>query len=392
MDKPWLTIIGLGEDGLMGLSDASCEAVKQAEVVVGGPRHLELVGAGPRGMAWPVPFDVGPVLALRGRAVVVLASGDPFWFGAGGSLMPHLDRTEWLAHPAPSAFSRAASVLGWRLETVVCHGLHAAPFARIRPDLHNGARLICLLRDGDAPRDLARWLCDMGFGASGLHLLERLGGPHQRLRSCDAQGFNFADVSVPVVVAIDAVGAGLPRGFGLPDPLFAHDGQITKHGIRAMTLAALAPKPGEMLWDIGAGSGSVSVEWCLAGGKAMAFEAKPSRAVNIRANAHAFGVDHRLVVVEGSAPSVLAGQPPPLAVFVGGGGDAACYAALWPMLAAGTRVVSNAVTLETEALLAGLHAQHGGSLTRIDLATATPLGTLRGWTASRPVVQWSVTR
>ncbi len=390
MNKPWLTIIGLGEDGLPGLSDASRDVIAQAEVVFGGPRHLDLVGAGARGRAWPVPFDINPVLALRGQAVVVLASGDPFWFGAGGSLMPHLGAGEWQAHPAPSTFSRAAALLGWRLETTVCHGLHAAPFARVRPDLQNGVRLICLLRDGAAPGDLARWLCEMGFGASTVSVLERLGGKFQRVRSIAAQDYDLTDVSAPVAVAIEAEGNGLPRGFGLPDDVFAHDGQITRRSIRAMTLAALGPRPGEILWDIGAGSGSVSVEWCLAGGQAVAVEAKPLRAANIRVNAAAFGVDHRLSVLESTAPTGLSGQPSPDAVFVGGGGDAALYAALLPLLRQGTRLVANAVTLETEGVLVGLCATHGGTLTKIDIATATPLGRMSGWTAARPVVQWSV--
>jgi len=253
LDRPWVTIIGLGEDGLAGLADASRDAIAQAEVVFGGPRHLELVGAGARGQAWSVPFDITPVLAWRGRAVVVLASGDPFWFGAGSSLMPHLAPGEWLAHPAPSTFSRAASTLGWRLETTICHGLHAAPFARMRSDLHNGARLICLMRDGAAPHDLAAWLVSIGFGGSTIHLLEALGGPRQRVRQNSAQDYDFTDVFSPVAVAIDAVGMGLSRGFGLPDEVFAHDGQITKRAIRAMTLAALGPTPGARMWDIGAG-------------------------------------------------------------------------------------------------------------------------------------------
>ena len=390
MDKPWVTIIGLGEDGLTGLSDASRDAVARADMVFGGPRHLKLVVAGARGQAWPMPFDIAPVLASRGQAVVVLASGDPFWFGAGGSLMEHLAPGEWVAHPAPSTFSRAASVLGWRLENTACHGLHAAPFARIRPDLHNRAQLICLMRDGAAVRDLAAWLCGMGFGGSTLHVLERLGGERQRICNTTAQDYDFTDVSAPVAVAIQAVGTGLSRGFGLADDLFAHDGQITKRGVRAMTLAVLAPRPGDLLWDIGAGSGSVSVEWCMAGGRAVAFEVNDARVANIRANALTFGVDHRLAAVEGAAPAVLPDQPAPDAVFIGGGGDAALYAALLPLMHAGTRLVANAVTLETEALLVSLSASHGGSLTKIDIATATPLGRMRGWTAARPVVQWSV--
>jgi precorrin-6Y C5,15-methyltransferase (decarboxylating) len=393
MDRPWLVIIGLGDDGLPGLSDASREALAQAEVVFGGSRHLELADVGARGRAWPVPFDIAPVLALRGRRVAVLASGDPFWFGAGGSLAAHMDPAEWQAFPAPSTFAHAAARLGWPLETVACHGLHASPFARMRADLQNGARLICLLRDGDAPRALAEWLAAMGFGGSVLHVMEALGGPHERVRVAPrADGFDLQGIRAPVAVAIEAGGVGLARGFGLPDAAFAHDGQITKRAIRAMTLAALGPRPGERLWDIGAGSGSISVEWCLAGGHATAIEAKASRLENIRANMLGFGVEHRMSVVSGHAPKALAGLPLPHAVFVGGGGDSALYAALWPLLLHRTRLVANAVTLETEALLAELQVRHGGELSRIDIAQCQPLGRMRGWAAARPVVQWSVVK
>jgi len=392
MDRPWLSIIGLGEDGPGGLPDASRAALAAAEVVFGAPRHLALAGAGARGRPWPVPFDVAPVLALRGRAVAVLASGDPFWFGAGGSLVPHLSPDEWRAHPAPSTFAWAAARLGWPLEGVACHGLHAAPFARLTGDLHDGARLICLLRDGAAPLALAHWLTAQGFGASTLHVLESLGGPQERVRAATAAGFALTDVAAPVAVAIAARGQGQPTGFGLPDDAFAHDGQITKRPIRAITLSTLAPRPHQRLWDLGAGSGSISVEWCLAGGFASAVEVKPSRAETIRANAARFGVEHRLQVVTGAALAHLQALPPPQAVFVGGGGDGALHAALWPVLPVGTRLVANAVTLDSEALLVALHAARGGSLMRIDVAVAEPLGRMRGWQAARPVVQWSVVR
>ena len=385
-------IIGLGEDGPAGLPDASRQALAEAEVIFGGPRHLELVGAGARGQAWPVPFDVAPVLAQHGRRVVVLASGDPFWHGAGGSLVPHLGPGEWVSHPVPSVASRIANRLGWRLEGVACHGLHAAPFAQLLPDLHNGARLICTLRDGVAPGALAEWLVTQGFGLSTLHVIEAEGGPRARLRVAEARGFALDGIALPVAVAIEARGQGLPRSPGLPDARFAHDGQITKSPIRAMTIAALAPRPGERLWDIGAGSGSVSVEWCLAGGFSSAVEARADRVANIRANIDAFGLAPRLTVTEGVAPGVLAGLPLPDAVFVGGGLDTAVLEALWRLMPAGARLVANAVTLETEALMVAGQAQHGGTLTRIAIANAAPLGQMRGWVAARPVVQWSMIR
>ena len=389
--EPWVTIIGLGEDGLAGLGGASRDALDAAKVIFGGPRHLDLVQAGLRGRAWPVPFDVGPVLACRWQRVVVLASGDPFWFGAGGSLVPHLAAGEWLCHPAPGTFSLAAARLGWRLEEVACLGLHAAPYARLLPHLTPGARAICLLRDGAAVAELAGWLAAQGFAASDLWVLEVLGGPRERVRR--VQGALPDDVQAPVAVAILAAGsAGLPRVPGLPDDSFAHDGQITRRAVRALTLSALAPRAGQLLYDIGAGSGSVSVEWCLAGGRAVAIEPKADRCANIAANIARFGLDGRMRVVQGAAPLALDEVSSADAVFVGGGLSAAVFAAIWAEMRPGARLVANAVTLETESLLAGLQADHGGDLLRIELAHSAPLGRMRGWQPQRPVVQWSVVR
>jgi precorrin-6Y C5,15-methyltransferase (decarboxylating) len=393
MTQPWLTLIGIGEDGLAGLSASARAALDRAEVVFGGPRHLALAGVDDRARAWPVPFDVAPVLAERGRAVAVLASGDPFWHGAGGSLAPHLDPGEWVSHPAPSTFQLAANRLGWRLEDAICLGLHAAPFARLRPFLSGETRAICLMRDGAAPAALAAWLADHGLGDTDMTVLEALGGPSERIRSAPARAFDVSGIVAPVAVALHTrPGTGLPRSPGLPDDLFAHDGQITKAPIRAITLSALAPRAGAQLWDIGAGSGSVSVEFALAGGRATAVEARAARVANIRANTAGFGVEHRVQVVEGTAPAALDGLPPPDAVFVGGGCDGPLLDRLWGLMPPGRLLVVNAVTLETEALLMGWHGDRGGTLWRFDVAEVQPLGRLRGWQPSRPVVQWRVTR
>jgi precorrin-6Y C5,15-methyltransferase (decarboxylating) len=393
MADPWLTIIGIGEDGLAGLSEASRKALSKAEVVFGGERHLKLADIGGRGRPWPVPFDVAPVLSCRGRPTVVLASGDPFWHGAGASLAPHLETGEWIAHPAPSTFSLAAARLGWRLEDVVCLGLHASPFERLVPQLAQDARIICLVRDGKAAAELAEWLTARGWGRSRLWMLSALGGPRERIAERRADRFDVASLESPLAVALQAEGAaGLPRSSGLADGLFLHDGQITKRPMRALALSALAPRSGETLWDIGAGSGSISVEWALAGGTAIAVEAHEDRAANIRANAAAFGLSHRISVVAGSAPAALSGLGKPDAVFIGGGLDGAMFDALWALLADGTRIVAHAVTLETEALLSALQERHGGELMRIELAHAAPLGRYRSWQSVRPVVQWSMVK
>lgn len=386
-----MSIIGLGEDGLAGLADASRDALARAEIVFGASRHLELADVGARGRAWPVPFDLAPLLACQGQRVAMLVSGDPFWFGAGGSVAVHLPPGAWQSYPAPGVFSLVAARLGWRLEDVICLGLHAAPLARLRPVLARGVRVICTLRDGAAVAELGQWLRDNDMEAARVTVCEALGGPRERIRA----GVAWDDITAPVAVALDGADlprdAGLSRSGGLADALFRHDGQITKRPVRALTLSALAPRPGMVLWDIGGGSGSVSVEWCLAGGLACSIEMQPERAENIRANAAQFGLAHRLRVIEGRAPAALDGLPAPDAVFIGGGGDAALYDALWPLLPRGCRVVANGVTLETEAQLAACHARYGGHLLRIDLAEAADLGRFRGWASARPVVQWTVT-
>lgn len=391
MGDPWLNIIGMPDDSASALPPASREAIAAAKVIFGGPRHLELVGAGTRGKPWPVPFSVDPVLAHKGQNVVVLASGDPFWFGAGSSLAAHLTRADWCALPSPSTFSLVAGQLGWRMEETSCHGLHAAPFARLRRALSPKGQLICLVRDGAGPAELAAWLAAQGAGRAELWVCERMGGPHQRIRQTTAAGFDLTDIAAPVAVAIALpAGVGLSRSSGLPDESFTHDGQITKRPVRALTLSALAPRPGESLWDIGAGSGSISVEWCLAGGRATAFEIRPERVKNIARNIEDFGITHLMQVVEGPSIETIPTHPVPDAVFIGGGGSSALFEQLFALLPKGTRLVANGVTLETEVLLATLHAAHGGTLLRVELAQSQPLGHMRGWQPARPVVQWSV--
>ncbi|MGQ0683105.1 precorrin-6Y C5,15-methyltransferase (decarboxylating) subunit CbiT [Bradyrhizobium sp.] len=390
MTDPWLIIIGVGEDGLGGLSEASRKALAEAETVFGGERHLALVGVAERGHPWPVPFDANCVLSCRGRPTAVLASGDPFWHGVGGTLAEKLHAGEWIAHSAPSTFSLAAARLGWRLESIVCLGLHAAPFERLVPHLVCGARIICLVRDGKAGGDLAAWLTERGWGASPLWTLSALGGPRECVRQLRADSYTAEPGESLVTIALEPRGSkGVARSSGLSDDLFVHDGQITKRPVRALALSALSPLPGERLWDIGAGSGSISVEWALGEGSAIAVEARQDRAANIRRNAAAFGLAHRITVVEGTAPEILSSLETPDAVFIGGGLNVTLFDAVWSRVAAGTRLVAHGVTLETEALLADLHQRHGGELMRVEIAHAGPLGRYRSWEPVRPVVQWS---
>jgi precorrin-6Y C5,15-methyltransferase (decarboxylating) len=396
----WLAIVGIGEDGVAGLGEAARKLVSGAEFVFGGARHLDLARPLIRGETrqWPSPFDVAPVLALAGRKVCVLASGDPFLHGVGATLLRHVGAGEIEVVPAPSSFSLAAARMGWGLQDIETISLHGKAIPRLRPLLHPGRRVLCLTSDAAGPSAVAAFLDGLGFGPSRLTVLEALGGPAERIRSATATGFSLADVAPLNVVAIEvaavATARPLPLTPGLPDDAFDHDGQITKREIRALTLSALAPRRGELLWDIGAGAGSVCIEWMLADPscRAVAIEADPARAARIAKNAEALGVPD-LHVVEGEAPAALAGLAAPDAVFVGGGGSEpgvldAAVGALRP----GGRLVANAVTLEMETVLLTRHAALGGELTRIAVSRAAPVGTMTGWRPAMPVTQWSWTK
>jgi precorrin-6Y C5,15-methyltransferase (decarboxylating) len=400
--RRWLAIIGIGEDGVEGLTPVARGLVSGAEVVFGGQRHLALAAPLIRGTAkpWPSPFDraVADVLAWRGRNVCVLASGDPFHYGVGTVLARHVAARELLVLPAPSAFSLAAARLGWSLTDTALISLHGRNLDLVRPHLHPGARVLALTSGTDGPAAVASLLAGSGFGDSRLVVLEALGGRRERVRAAAAKGFALDGVADLNVVAIEVVAAAeariIARAPGLPDAMFEHDGQITKREIRAIVLSSLAARRGELMWDIGAGAGSVAIEWMLADAslRAIAVEANPERAERIARNAGACGVPG-LEVVQGTAPAALEGLAPPDAVFVGGGAaepgvlDAA-DAALKP----GGRLVVNAVTLETEALLIARHAASGGELVRIALARAEAVGRKTGWRPALPVTHWVWTK
>jgi len=399
----WLSIVGIGEDGIEGLNATARGLIQSAAVVFGGARHLALAASLIRGTArpWAAPFDgtVSEVLACRGRAVCVLASGDPFLHGVGSVLSRHVSREETLAVPAPSAFSMAASRLLWPLPQTVLLSLCGRPLDLLRPHLHPGARILVLTSGREAPAQLARLLCDTGFGSSRLTVLESLAGPHERIRGARADAFDLERIdslnTVAIEVAAEPGARILPRAAGLADDLFEHDGQITKREVRALTLSALAPRRGELLWDVGAGSGSVAIEWMLADASlnAIAIERHGERAPRIARNAAACGVPH-LQLVEGSAPAAFEGLAAPNAIFIGGGASTpglieAARAALRPL----GRLVVNAVTLETESVLLTYQSQCGGSLTRIEISRAGPVGgeqaRMTGWRPARPIVQWT---
>ncbi len=365
---------------------------REGQVSVPRKGQVSVPRKGQQQVPWPVPFADGLplVMARQGQPTVVLASGDPFWFGAGSRITADLAPGEWRAFPGLSSFALAAARLGWRMEETRCLGLHAAPLSRLRPHLAPGRQVIVTLRDGAAVADLAQYLDATGFGATVMHVLEALGGPRERSRSLPARACTLADVQHPVVVALAPEGPALSLAAGRDDRHFDHDGQITKRPVRALTLSALAPRPGEHLWDIGGGSGSVAIEWLLCDPslRATCVERDPARAARIRENAARLGVD-RLEVVEGTAPGALVALDTPQAIFVGGGLSATLLDALSGQ--SGARLVVNAVTLESEALLTRAQAVQGGTLMRFDLSEAVPIGPRRGWQARYPITQWSVT-
>ena len=396
--RRWLSIVGIGEDGIDGLSPVARALVSGAEIVFGGKRHLGLAASLIRGAArpWPSPFDraVEEVLAQRGRQICVLASGDPFVYGVGSVLARHVPSEETLVVPAPSAFSLSAARLNWALPETALVSLHGRTLDLIRPHLQSGARVLALTSDGAGPAALARLLADSGFPASRLTVLEALGGPRERVRTTSAAQFDLGTIVDLNVVALEVIAeAGariIARAAGLSDALFEHDGQITKREVRAVTLSSLAPGRGELLWDIGAGAGSVAIEWMLADPlmRAFAIEARPDRADRIRRNAAAFGVPG-LEVVEGMAPATLEGLTQPDAIFIGGGAsDPGLLDAAVASLRGGGRLVVNAVTLETESVLIARHAALGGTLTRIGIARADAVGGKTCWRPALPVTQW----
>jgi len=400
----WLSIVGIGEDGVDGLSPVARRLVSDAELVVGGKRHLALADGLIRGrkLAWPSPIGeaLPEIEKHRGRAVAVLASGDPFHYGVGDLLMRAVPPDETLCLPQPSAFSLAAARLGWSLQEVALVSLHGRALEGIVRHLQPGARILALSWDGETPAKLATLLQARGFGSSSMTVLERMRGPGEQVRRVTAKEFDLKAVEPLNTIALEIVGpAGqaLSLAPGLDDSLFEHDGQLTKRDVRAITVSALTPRQGELLWDVGLGAGSIAIEWLLRHPslKAIGIEEGADRAARAARNAAALGTPD-LKIVQGHAPAAFAGLPPPDAVFIGGGlGDAGLFEAVWTALKPGGRLVANAVSLGSEAKLIDLFQRHGGELTRLEIAksgAAGRSGKVFVWRPAAPIIQWRVTR
>ena len=401
MTKPWLTFIGLGEDGRKGLSADAVAALDHARLIVGGARHLALIGpTQAETLVWPSPIDAAfaKILAHKGEPVCVLASGDPFFYGIGSVLGKHLTAEDMTCLPAPSSFALAASRMGWAQQDCTLISLHGRALEKIIRHLQPNARILALSWDETTPQKLAALLVARRMGGSKLTILSRMGGEAETICATRAAQFHAPHTDPLNLIALEVVAETdariIPLASGLPDDWFIHDGQITKRDMRALTLGALAPRSGEVLWDIGAGSGSVSIEWLLRDTslRALAIEQHPARIANIRANALNLGTPD-IEIIEGAAPDVLADLPAPDAVFIGGGATKpGVIDAAYGALKRGGRLVINAVTLETQAELTTRLKAHGGRLVQVQLAEADKVGGFHGWRAAMPVVQWVVTK
>ncbi|MFE7333360.1 precorrin-6y C5,15-methyltransferase (decarboxylating) subunit CbiE [Streptomyces griseus] len=398
-----VSVVGIGADGWPGLSGTAREALREAEVLIGGARQLDLLPpecAGVR-VGWPSPLRLAVPRLLaehRERRIAVLASGDPMFYGIGRALAEELGPEGLRVLPHPSSVSYACARLGWPLEDTEVVTLVGRPAARLAASLYEGRRLLVLSADASTPATVAALLTAHGFGPSRLRVLEQLGGEAEAYVDGVAEtwahvpGDRLNVIAVECRASADALRLGTVPG--LPDEAYEHDGQLTKRHIRAATLGALAPAPGELLWDVGGGSGSIAIEWLRAhpSCRAVSVERDPVRAERITRNADRLGVPG-LRVVTGPAPSALTELEAPDAVFIGGGLTApglldACWAALRP----GGRLVANTVTLESEALLAARHKEFGGELVRLAVAHAVPVGGFTGWRQAMPVTQWSVSK
>jgi precorrin-6Y C5,15-methyltransferase (decarboxylating) len=393
----WLNVIGVGEDGIEALPRALQALVERAELIVGGERHLAMAAqarAEKKSWASPLSLTLDEIWSRRGRSVIVLATGDPMHFGIGVALAKRVPAEEMAVHPHISAFSLAAARMRWPLADVECLTIHGRPLDVLAGAVAPGRRLMLLSHDGTSPAEIARRLSALGYGASDVTVLEHMGGPRERIYAGRADAWRHprtADLNT-LAVHCRATDAARPLSLtaGLPDEAFQHDGQLTKREIRAATLSALRPLPGQLLWDVGAGCGSIAIEWLRTHRSlsAVAIESDEARQGLIETNAAALGTPH-LQLVKATAPQAYESLADPDAIFIGGGlANPGVVEGAWERLKSGGRLVANAVTAEGEAQLFVWHSKLGGEMTRLQVARLSPVGDLHGWRPLMPVTQY----
>ncbi|MEG3918990.1 precorrin-6y C5,15-methyltransferase (decarboxylating) subunit CbiE [Microcoleus sp. POL10_C6] len=398
----WLSVVGIGEDGLSGLSAIASTLLSRSQVVVGGARHLAMLPTDDtrEQLLWASPLQttVDQIIRRRGQSVCVLASGDPMCHGIGVTLSRHIPISEMTVIPSVSAFSLACARLGWPLAQVETFSLTNRPLASLALALSPGARLLVLSADRHTPGKVAQLLTQRGFGSSLMTVFERMGGNSERRIEGVAAAWNESDLAdlntIAIAVAADRQTLILPRTAGLPDAAYRHDGQLTKREVRAVTLSTLAPIPGELLWDVGAGCGSIAIEWMRSHPRcrAIAIERDPTRLQYIAENASTFGVPE-LEIVAGEAPEALTNLPQPNAIFIGGGVTAeSVLETCWNALGEAGRLVVNAVTVESEFKVLQWHDRYGGELIRIGIQRVGAIGSFQGWKPLAPVTQWAAVK
>ena len=396
-DTPWLHIVGIGEDGMDGLTPATRTVVEAAEVIVGGERHHTLsLNPDAERIAWPSPFDamIETLQSLKGKRAVVLVTGDPLWFSVGARIGRAIPATELVYHPQLSAFQLAAARMGWSLADVETLTVHGRPVEQMIAFIQPDQKLIVLTTGAETPSQIAKFLTERGFGGSKMTVLAAMGGEREERFDGYAESWShevpaFNTLAIDCVAAPDA--ALIPRVPGLADALFQSDGTMTKQEVRAATVAKLMPMRGALLWDIGTGCGSVAIEWMRAAryARAIGIEPRADRRSMAAQNALALGAP-KLEIIDGTVPEALEGLDAPDAVFIGGGLSRETFEVVWAAVRPLGRVVANAVTLESEAMLIELHKVHGGDLVKIQTHRAEPIGALTGWRPSMPVTQWSL--
>jgi precorrin-6B C5,15-methyltransferase / cobalt-precorrin-6B C5,C15-methyltransferase len=391
----WLTIIGVGEDGWEGLSNRARLAIKATDVIIGSDRLFKLLpNIKAERHEWPQPFSavIDQIIPFTGRNTVILATGDPMNYGVARKLMEFVPFEDMTVIPHISAFSLAAARMGWSLPDCDTLSLHGRAAANLEAFIQPGAKLIILTADATTIPEIARRLDQRGFGQSHITVLENLGGEKEQV-SHYAPSTDYSALNTVAVHCIASPHAKIhSRIAGLPDEAFVHDGQLTKREVRAATLAALAPAPDQLLWDIGAGCGSIAIEWMRStrGCEAIAVEHNEDRLRMIATNADQLGTP-RLKVIEGNAPEALKELTAPDAVFIGGGvGNAGVFELAWEKMKSGGRMVCNVVTIEGEMHLYDLQEKHGGDLVKIEISNLTKVGPYRAMKPRMSVTQWRV--